>query len=197
MPIKQEKKTITVKKELADDNVVVVLDDEEEAVVKEEVEEAPGEVEELSMWNRFLADVSGDVEEAPGVKQETTAETQDVEEAKEAKVDKEEINSEVVMEGLRYRAQYLRRDRPGKAGHLYISSSRHADHKDFIALPHQELYMSCWDIIDGMFEVRVVDCSEAPRYWAPAEHILSTWTSSIRYVPDTDWNVSCSLASEK
>ena len=166
MPIKREKMTLTVKKELVDDNVVVVVDDEDEAVAKEEVREA-------------------------------TAETQDVEEAKEAKVDKEEINGEVVMEGLRYRAQYLRRDRPGKAGHLYISSSRHADHKDFIALPHQELYMSCWDIIDGMFEVRVVDCSEAPRYWAPAEHILSTWTSSIRYVPDTDWNVSCSLASEK
>ena len=154
MPIKREKKTLTVKKELVDDNVVVVVDDEEEADVNEVVDEK----------------VMGEV-------------------------DKEEINGEVVMEGLRYRAQYLRRDRPGMAGHLYISSSRRADHKDFIALPHQELYMSCWDIIDGMFEVRVVDCSEAPRYWAPAEHILSTWTSSIRYVPDTDWNVkilSCS-----
>ena len=156
MPIKREKKTLTVKKELVDDNVVVVVGDEEEADVNEVVDEK----------------VMGEV-------------------------DKEQINGEVVMEGLRYRAQYLRRDRPGMAGHLYISSSRRADHRGIIALPHQELYMSCWDIIDGMFEVRVVDCPEAPRYWAPAQHILSTWTSSIRYVPDTDWNVSCSLASEK
>ena len=140
MPIKQEKKTITMKKELADDNVVVVLDDEEDAVVKEEVEEAPGEVEQDSSWDRFLKAhaviKTGANQETPGVKHETTAavqdveeakeataDTQDVEEAKEAKVDKEEINGEVVMEGLRYRAQYLRRDRPGKAGHLYISSS--------------------------------------------------------------------------
>ena len=92
------------------------------------------------------------------------------------------------MEGLRYHAQYLRRDSPKLAGHLYISSSRDIENRGPIVLPYTELYLSCWDIIEGMFKVRLKDSAAAPRYWVPAQHILSTWTSFVRYVPDTAWN---------